>query len=129
MMASVSQGLKDWGVPETKIFSEAFGPAAMPKAPAPANAPPGAAPAGPKVGFARSGKSVPWDAQAGSLLGLARANGVEIPSGCCVGNCGTCETAVRSGEVRYVREPAWKTQPGACLVCVAAPKGDVELDV
>jgi ferredoxin-NADP reductase len=127
LMASVAQGLKDWGVPEARIFSEAFGPAAAPKAPQPPAATAGA-PAACKVAFARSGKSVAWDSAAGNLLNLGRSNGVEIPSGCCVGNCGTCETAVRSGEVRYLSEPGWKAQPGTCLVCVAAPKGDVELD-
>jgi ferredoxin-NADP reductase len=128
MMTAICQSLKEWGVPASKVFSEAFGPAAAPKAPPPASTPGAAAPVACKVAFVRSGKTVPWDSQAGNLLTLARSNGVDIPSGCCVGNCGTCETAVRSGEVRYATEPAWKAQPGTCLVCVAAPKGDLELD-
>jgi ferredoxin len=111
------------------IFSEAFGPASVPKAAAPAGAVPEApAPSGLKVAFARSSRTVPWDAKAGDLLALALAQGVEIPFGCRAGNCGTCETAVRSGTVRYLREAGWKAQAGSCLVCVTAPNSDVELD-
>jgi ferredoxin-NADP reductase len=126
MMAAIVGDLKAWGVPETAIFTEAFGPASVPPtATAPAAAP---APPGGKVGFARSGQTIAWDPRAGNLLTLARSHGIDIPSGCCAGNCGTCETAVKSGEVRYLREPGWRPQPGTCLVCVAQPAGDVELD-
>jgi ferredoxin-NADP reductase len=130
MMSSVTDGLKQWGVPERRIFSEAFGPASVPKKSAPdvpktAGA---ATAAGPKVVFSRSGKTVTWETSAGSLLEFAQANGISISAGCCAGNCGTCETAIRSGTVSYLKEPGWKPQTGTCLVCVATPSADLELD-
>jgi len=130
MMASVTDGLKQWGVPERRIFSEAFGPASVPKKSAPEVRPStGAAVAtGPRIVFSRSGKSANWESSAGSLLEFAQSNGVSIPAGCCAGNCGTCETAIRSGTVSYLKEPGWKPQTGTCLVCVATPSADLELD-
>jgi uncharacterized protein len=131
MMASVVGDLKAWGVPQASILSEAFGPASVPRAAtAPGAAPP--APAGAtgtsKVVFAKAGQTIPWDAQAGNLLDLALAHGIDIPFGCRVGNCGTCETAVKSGQVHYLHEPSWHSQPGTCLVCVSQPEGDLQLD-
>jgi ferredoxin len=131
MMAALSADLKGWGVPAPAIFSEAFGPASLPRPASPtATTPstPAIAVAAPKVVFAKSAKTLAWDAQAQNLLNLARAHGIDIPSGCCAGNCGTCETAVKSGEVRYLRECGWQAQPGTCLVCVAEPAGDIVLD-
>jgi ferredoxin-NADP reductase len=131
MMAALSTDLKSWGVPATAIFSEAFGPASLPRPAGPAaNAPatPAIAAAAPEVVFAKSAKTLAWDAQAQNLLNLARAHAIDIPSGCCAGNCGTCETAVKSGEVRYLRECGWQAQAGTCLVCVAEPAGDIVLD-
>src|SRR5262249_34426150 len=131
MMASVVQDLKTWGVPQASIITEAFGPASVPRAAGAPVAPP-PAPAGPsgtsKVAFAKSGQTLPWDAQTGNLLDLALAHGIDIPFGCRVGNCGTCETAVKSGQVRYLHEPSWNPQPGTCLACVSQPAGDLELD-
>jgi len=131
MMASVVQDLRAWGVPQVSILTEAFGPASVPRA--------GTAPVAPRpepagssgtsnVAFAKSGQTIPWDAQAGNLLDLALAHGIDIPFGCRVGNCGTCETAVKAGQVRYLHEPSWHPQPGTCLVCVSQPEGDLQLD-
>lgn len=129
MMSSVTEGLKQWGVPERRIFSEAFGPASVPKKSAPDSAKTATAAAtGPKIVFSRSGRTANWETSAGSLLEFAQANGISIPAGCCAGNCGTCETAIRSGTVSYLKEPGWKPQTGTCLVCVATPAADLELD-
>ena len=130
MMTSMTTALKEWGVPEDRIFSEAFGPASVPK-PGTTAAPSAAAAAatpGFKIVFSRSGKTLAWNPQAGSLLDLACNEGVSIPAGCRAGSCGTCETALKSGSVKYLSEPGWKAQAGTCLVCVAAPGSDVELD-
>ena len=80
------------------------------------------------VTFAKSSKSVAWNPEAGNLLAFAESQGVAIASGCCAGQCGTCVTAIRSGEVTYAQEPGSKPEPGSCLACVAAPKGDLVLD-
>ena len=128
MMESVVKGLAEWGVPDDKVHYEAFGPASVKKA-APVAAV--AADAGAKpvmVTFAKSSKSVAWNPEAGNLLAFAESQGVAIASGCCAGQCGTCVTAIRSGEVTYAQEPGSKPEPGSCLACVAAPKGDLVLD-
>src|SRR5262249_36240563 len=131
MMASIVGDLKAWGVPPASILSEAFGPASVPRAAAAPAAPP-PAPAGStgtsKVVFAKAGQTIPWDAQAGNLLDLALAHGIDIPFGCRVGNCGTCGRAVKAGQVPYLPDPSWQPQPGTCLVCVPQPEGDLQLD-
>ena len=131
MMSGVGQDLKNWGVPESKIFAEAFGPASITKpkpAPTPAADAATDAAKGPKVQFVKSEKSAVWSSADGVLLDLAESQGVDIPSGCRAGNCGTCETAIRSGQTKNIKETGWKVQAGTCLVCIAVPIGDVELD-
>ena len=53
---------------------------------------------------------------------------IAIDSGCRAGNCGTCKTAIVSGEVTYLHEPGEMPEAGSCLTCIAVPKGDVTLD-
>ncbi len=130
MMETVTKGLAAWGVPDERVHYEAFGPASVKKAaPAAVVAADAAdAAAKPKITFGKSGKTAVWDGTAGNLLELATANGVAIASGCCAGQCGTCLTAIRSGNVTYANEPGSKPEPGSCLACVALPQGDVVLE-
>ncbi|MBM3262860.1 MAG: 2Fe-2S iron-sulfur cluster binding domain-containing protein [candidate division Zixibacteria bacterium] len=130
MMASLVEGLREWGVPEDDIKFEAFGPASVKKvAQPPATAL--TAPSGVEttVTFGRSGKTAIWNPTASSLLDFAEANGVVVDSGCRVGNCQTCLTAIKEGDVSYIHEPNPKPQSGTCLVCISVPKGNVVLDV
>ncbi|MEO7743168.1 MAG: 2Fe-2S iron-sulfur cluster-binding protein [Usitatibacter sp.] len=123
MMAALTQGLAAWGVPEERIFTEAFGPASVKtiEKPAPLVSPQ------PQVTFARSGKTVAWDG-GDNLLEFAEAHGVKPDFGCRAGGCATCMTAVKSGEVTYVRAPDARPDSGSCLICVARPKTDLVLD-
>jgi len=121
-------------VPEKHIHYEAFGPASVQKK-KPADDGVGAAadaglPAGPAIDvtFGRSGKKLRWDPAAASLLDFAEANGIRIDSGCRAGNCGTCVTAIKSGQVRYNIETGAKPEDGSCLTCVSVPKGSLVLD-
>ena len=128
MMAALFEGLSDWGVPETDIKYEAFGPATVKKA-RPSVAAISAIPAdGLTVTFAKSGKVCRWTSDVPFLLELAEANGVAIDFGCRVGNCNTCLTAIREGEVTYVRHPDTMPEKGSCLTCIAMPKTNVVLD-
>lgn len=63
-----------------------------------------------------------------TLLDVAEANEVKIDFGCRAGNCGTCLTALKSGDVEYRNPPGTAVEAGSCLACVAVPKGSVELD-
>ena len=130
MMNSLFEGLRDWGVPEKDINYEAFGPATVQKKKE-ADTATDQAPAGEaafEVKFDKSGTSVAWDASIGSLLDFAEENGVDIDFGCRAGNCGTCITAIKSGEVEYLSEPGEKPESGSCLTCVCVPKGGLVLD-
>ena len=130
MMSSLFEGLSEWGVPEANIHFEAFGPATVKKLGTPEPAAAAAVAAGPQmtVTFAKAGKALPWNAAVGSILEFAEANGVNIASGCRAGNCGTCITAVKSGDVSYLREPGDKPESGSCLTCISVPKADLVLD-
>jgi ferredoxin-NADP reductase len=126
MMEAMVKALSDWGVPETDIHFEAFGPGSVKKVQKPE--PGESAGTGFKVQLTRSGKSLAWTKEAGTLLELAEANGVRINSGCRAGNCGTCVTAVKQGSVSYLVKPASVPAPGSALLCIAHPAGDVVLD-
>ena len=78
--------------------------------------------------FSRSGTSLSWDGSAESLLDFAEQNGVDIDSGCRAGSCGTCITAIKSGDVVYNIEPGSEPEDGSCLTCIATPKTDLTLD-
>ncbi len=127
-MESITTALTEWGVPDNRVHFEAFGPASVKKkAAAPVTAETSAAPAF-KVTFGKSGQTADWNAKFGNLLEFATSLGVALPSGCCAGQCGTCLTAIRSGNVIYANEPGSKPEPGTCLACVALPQGDLVLD-
>ena len=124
MMQALVEGLAAWGVPLERIHHEAFGPASV-KSAAVSHEP---APAGPvEIVFSRSSRQCLWDGRS-TLLETAEANGVRIDFGCRAGNCGTCLTALKAGEVDYPSPPGTAVETGSCLACVAVPKGKVTLD-
>lgn len=82
-----------------------------------------------KVAFARSGETVDWSPDAGSLLELAEAGGIKARCGCRQGICGLCATPVRQGKVDYLRRPAKDPAPGMCLPCITRPKSDLILEL
>jgi hypothetical protein len=130
LMESVTTGLREWGVPDERVFFEAFGPSTVKKAAA-AQPHAAAAPAAAAltVQFGQSGVSKPWDASAGSLLEFAEAQGVgSIPSGCRAGSCGTCKVAIRSGKVKYLKTPSIEVEAGTCLSCCALPETDLIIE-
>lgn len=114
-MADMRAALDALGVRPERIRSEAFGPAG----PAAQGGETDAA----EVEFHGSGVAAAWTPVAGSLLDLAEAHGIDAPSGCRSGACGTCATAVLSGKVRYRRPPAATAAPGTALLCQAEPAG------
>lgn len=128
MMQTLVPDLYDWGVPEKKVNFEAFGPATVKKAKKKEESAEKKEDApGFKVNFSVSDKVVTWGGQ-DSILELADDNDISMSSGCRVGNCGTCMVAVKSGEVEYDSAPSFEPDAGTCLVCVAKPKGDIEID-
>ena len=125
MMKQMTADLKAWGVPANHINYEAFGAATVKNVAATAIEKPATAL---KVEFTRSGKVLDWDYESESLLDFAESHGIPIDSGCRAGNCGTCLTAVKSGDVDYVTEPGEPPETGSCLTCISVPKADLKLD-
>ncbi len=126
MMEALNADLKEWSVPEAHVNFEAFGPATVRKTKAAPVATEGEAPI--QVEFAKSGKTVAWSGSSDSLLEFAEDNDIMIDSGCRAGNCGTCVTAIKTGEVSYVLEPGETPESGSCLTCIAVPKSNLTLD-
>jgi hypothetical protein len=127
MMESLFKGLKEWGVPEEKIFFEAFGPASVNKT-MPIAVEPASHAGNFQVVFAKSEKTLFWDPKFESLLDFAEMNGISVEFGCRSGSCGTCLTAIKSGHVTYNIEPGEKPEAGSCLLCVSTPKENIVLD-
>lgn len=131
MMETLVPALEDWGVPDSQIHFEAFGPASIKRHKPETTVTESAITA--TVGditvtFAKSGKQTQWSPQSGSLLEFAEAQGISIDSGCRAGGCGTCQTTIRSGEVAYRQSPDYDPEPGTCLLCVCTPKTNVTLE-
>jgi uncharacterized protein len=124
MMASLVPALRAWGVAADAVHYEAFGPASIESAES-AVATPLAKPI--DVQFAISGRTVGWTGEDTNLLDFAERNGIAVGSGCRSGSCGSCETAVTSGEVRYGQQPSFDVAKGHCLLCVGKPTGDLVL--
>lgn len=132
LMESLVPALGEWGVPDSRIHFEAFGPASIKRTPLAATAAPMSVPEPADeaivVSFTKSGKQLPWQSAAGSLLEFAEANGMTVNSGCRAGSCGSCQTTIHSGEVSYLQSPEYDPEPGTCLLCVSAPKTSVTLE-
>jgi ferredoxin-NADP reductase len=133
MLQSLVPALEDWGVADSRIHFESFGPASVSRK-SRAIATQGAAQTKHEsqpvvVTFANSGKKADWEPGMGSLLELAESLGIAIDSGCRSGSCGTCQTIIRSGAVAYSTAPTIDPEPGSCLLCVATPQISVTLEL
>ncbi|MEQ8850119.1 2Fe-2S iron-sulfur cluster-binding protein [Botrimarina sp.] len=124
MMQSMAIDLLEWGVPDTAIHFEAFGPASvsleagaiLQKA------------LGSPVRFAADAPPLVWDGKHATLLDLAEATGVPIAAGCRAGNCGACRVRVVQGKVAVLRKAGATTADGECLACISLPDGPVLLE-
>ncbi|MGZ4974149.1 MAG: flavin reductase family protein, partial [Limisphaerales bacterium] len=127
-MKSITDGLAEWGVPDSAVFFEAFGPATVKKAAATPPTTEVATATAVQITFSRSGKTCTWKPTLGSLLDLADEHGVKIESGCRAGNCGTCLVAIKSGAVDYLTEHGADAESGSCLTCICKPRTNLVLD-
>lgn len=125
MMESLVPALWNWGVPESHVHFEAFGPASVRRVAA-GHSSPAAAPCA--VRFERSGRALIWDGAFGSLLEFGEAAGVVLASGCRAGSCGECMVAVRSGRVESLKQPGVTVPAGHCLTCISVPAGELVLN-
>ena len=135
-MTDMTEALVGLGLDRGSVHTELFGalapinPGVVDVArvvPHPPAGPPGN---GPLVTFARSGLTVPWNADsAPSLLELAEACDVPTRWACRSGVCHTCVTALIAGEAAYRPDPLELPGSGQLLVCCSRPTSDLVLDL
>jgi ferredoxin-NADP reductase len=125
LMESLVPALWAWGVPESHVHFEAFGPASV-KAAASRLHKQQVVPC--EVRFERTGRAVTWNGAFASLLEFGEAAGIVMPSGCRAGSCGECMMAIRSGTVTQIKQPSIPVPAGYCLTCNSAPMGELVLD-
>ena len=128
MMQSLVPALREWGVNEDDIHFEAFGPASVRSAGPATNEPLATPSTSIEVRLNRSGRTLVWDGQDANLLDFAERHGVAVDSGCRTGSCGTCETKLVSGAVRYADKPDHDIANGHCLLCVGTPRSALVLE-
>lgn len=83
---------------------------------------------GSQVTFSRSGKTVKWSPSDGTLLDLALKNEIEVAYSCRLGDCQSCVQKVISGVVDHVGDEVPLLSLNQALLCLAVPRGDLELD-
>jgi ferredoxin-NADP reductase len=128
MMKCLVPALEDWGVRDSLIHFEAFGPASIKRRNVVATAPGDARTDDIVVTFAQSGKKLAWPTASSNLLEFAENSGIAVNSGCRAGGCGSCQTTILSGEVSYLQPPDFDPEPGTCLLCVCTPKTSLTLE-
>ena len=84
-----------------------------------------------RITFAASGVTTAC-AETDTVLTVARRSGLNIPSGCTFGLCGTCKIRKLSGEVHMVHNGGISDEDiaeGYILACCSHPMGEVEVQV
>jgi ferredoxin len=124
------------GLDPARIHSELFGalppinPGIVDEGPRrPPHPPAGTPGTGSSVTFARSGLTVNWSPDYGSILDLAEACDVPTRFSCRSGVCHLCVTGVVAGTTTYVQQPLEPPAAGEVLICSAAPASDLVLDL
>ena len=83
-----------------------------------------------KVEFRQSGVSASWTPDAGTILELAEANGVEPDFVCRSGMCHSCLSAVLDGGFEYTHDGVvTPMSDDEVLICSARPTSDLVVDV
>jgi ferredoxin-NADP reductase/uncharacterized protein YcbX len=121
--AEIRSALADAGVPPERLHAEVFYSPAIAQLTAPRT------PSSPGPHRIDAGSTaLSWRPGAGSILDAVEGAGVDWPSGCRVGACGTCVRRLRSGTVEYLVDPIVPPPDGSVLVCCSAPTSDVVLE-
>lgn len=131
-MRSLYNGLLQWGVAETRINFEFFGPASVLKEDAePLNkrAAVSDSNTGLEVSFAKSGLTAKWDPSLETILDFAEEQGLRPDFSCRTGICHTCMSKLVEGDVEYVTEPLDMPDPGCVLICCSRPRTNVVIEL
>jgi len=133
-MESLRSGLREAGVPDSRVFFEMFTKEKKSETKEPIET------SKPtitvttmneqQVIFQQSQVSASWNDEAGSLLELAENTGLSPDYSCRQGICGTCECKLVEGEVEYLQPPSATVADGNVLICISKPKtAKVVLDI
>lgn len=134
-LADVRSMLATLGIDPGRVRTEVFGtqspltPGIALSAMRMPRAPPGPEGEGPAVTFVRSGITVKWSVQYGSLLDLAEACSVPVRWSCRTGVCHNCESGLIDGSVSYSPEPLDVPAEGTILICCSRPLSTIDLDL
>ena len=133
-MKSLFNGLLHWGVSESRIHYEFFGPASAFKERTRVATAKRAAEASEccqdiEVTFSKSAVTTNWNPSFESILDLAEANGLNPDYSCRSGICHTCICKLEEGEVEYILEPLEPPAQGSVLICCSKPKTHVVVTV
>ncbi|MEI6327712.1 MAG: 2Fe-2S iron-sulfur cluster-binding protein [Pseudanabaena sp. ELA645] len=131
-MDSLRTGLRDWGVPDSKVLFESFAKA-KPKKSEPAeglNQSLTQEHDSIEIVFSKSGKTLNWSPSDSTILEFAEANDIYPDHSCRVGVCGTCACKISEGEVDYESAPTASVDANSVLICISKPKtARVVLDI
>jgi ferredoxin-NADP reductase len=131
-MNSMLKGLWDWGVPESRIRFELFGPAALLQEGTRARRrkkKKAAEEEAYEIVFSESGITAKWDPEYENLLEFAENQGIFPDFSCRSGICHTCQYGLLKGKVDYTFEPLDPPYPGQVLLCCARPRSNLVIDV
>ncbi|WP_231662606.1 2Fe-2S iron-sulfur cluster-binding protein [Pseudanabaena sp. 'Roaring Creek'] len=130
-MDSLRDGLREWGVPDKNVLFESFAKAKPKKSEQPQEIiPKNENSDAIEVVFNKSGKTINWNPDRGSILDFAEANEIYPDHSCRVGVCGTCACKISEGEVEYEEKPTAAVESGSVLICISRPKtAKIVLDI
>jgi len=130
-MQSQYDALIELGIPDKRIFAEAFGPASLQRLISEETI------VNPQtkleakqslVQFSESNVEQQWKRGDDTLLETAEAQGLEPEFSCRNGRCGACAVPLISGEVTYRVKPVASIESNQVLICCAVPaEGSNEL--
>jgi ferredoxin-NADP reductase len=84
-----------------------------------------------EIAFVNSGVTATCT-ETDTVLAIAKASGLNMPSGCNFGVCGTCKVKTRSGQVHMVHNGGISEddiEAGYILACCSRPLGRVEVEL
>ncbi len=133
-MKSILDDLLAWGVSESRIHYEFFGPASAMKERSKIATPKRVAETSEccgeiEVSFSKSGVRANWNSSFESILDMAEANGLSPDYSCRSGICHTCLCTLAEGDVDYVLEPLDPPDPGSVLICCSKPTSNLLIDL
>lgn len=130
-MRAVRDMLGALGYDMARYHQESFGAPVSELADAPVLADVTPTEAEARLTFARSGVTATC-AESDTVLAVAKRSGLNIPSGCTFGLCGTCKVRKLSGDVHMVHNGGISDDDiadGFILACCSHPMGDVSVEV